>query len=329
MSDVSVTRAVLLDIQGLEVHFETRRGIARAVNDVALQLYKGERFGLVGESGSGKTTMILALLRMIKTPGFIAGGRAVFDDGTDLLALSADEVRENRLRRVAMVPQGAMNSLNPVMRIGEQIMLTMREHGEEVDTLEAHVAQLLDQVGLRAEVARRYPHELSGGMKQRACIAQAISLGPRLILADEPTSALDVVVQRQIMQTLRQLQLQLDATVLLVGHDMGLMAQFAERVGIMYGGKLVEGGTVADVFRNPQHPYTQLLISSIPHIQGDPGGRSVIARPAERLPVPPALPAGDGALFRRRAGVHAPGTRAACVLPAVRKGCVIDHGPSA
>ena len=267
MSDVSVTRDVLLDIQGLEVHFETRRGIARAVNDVDLQLYKGERFGLVGESGSGKTTMILALLRMIKTPGFIAGGRAVFDDGTDLLALSADEVRENRLRRVAMVPQGAMNSLNPVMRIGEQIMLTMREHGEEVDTLEAHVAQLLDQVGLRAEVARLYPHELSGGMKQRACIAQAISLGPGLILADEPTSALDVVVQRQIMQTLRQLQLQLDATVLLVGHDMGLMAQFAERVGIMYGGKLVEVGTVADVFRNPQHPYTQLLISSIPSFE--------------------------------------------------------------
>jgi len=265
LSDAS--REVLLDIQGLEVHFETRRGIARAVNNVDLQLYKGERFGLVGESGSGKTTMILALLRMIKTPGFIAGGRAVFDDGTDLLALSDEEMRQTRLRRVAMVPQGAMNSLNPVMRIGEQIMLTMREHGEEVATLPARVLQLLDQVGLKAEVARLYPHELSGGMKQRACIAQAISLGPGLILADEPTSALDVVVQRQIMQTLRQLQLQLDATVLLVGHDMGLMAQFAERVGIMYGGKLVEVGSVADVFRNPQHPYTQLLISSIPSFE--------------------------------------------------------------
>jgi peptide/nickel transport system ATP-binding protein len=265
LSDAS--REVLLDIQGLEVHFETRRGIARAVNNVDLQLYKGERFGLVGESGSGKTTMILALLRMIKTPGFIAGGRAVFDDGTDLLALSDEEMRQTRLRRVAMVPQGAMNSLNPVMRIGEQIMLTMREHGEKVATLPARVLQLLDQVGLRAEVARLYPHELSGGMKQRACIAQAISLGPGLILADEPTSALDVVVQRQIMQTLRQLQLQLDATVLLVGHDMGLMAQFAERVGIMYGGKLVEVGSVADVFRNPQHPYTQLLISSIPSFE--------------------------------------------------------------
>ncbi len=267
MSDSA--REVLLDIQGLEVHFETRRGIARAVNDVDLQLYKGERFGLVGESGSGKTTMILALLHMIKTPGLIAGGRAIFDDGTDLLSLRGDEVRKNRLRRVAMVPQGAMNSLNPVMRIGDQISLTIREHGEEgtKQELAARVTQLLDRVELKPEVAMLYPHELSGGMKQRACIAQAISLGPQLILADEPTSALDVVVQRQIMQTLRELQLQLEATVLLVGHDMGLMAQFAERVGIMYGGKLVEVGSVTEVFRNPQHPYTQLLISSIPSFE--------------------------------------------------------------
>ena len=269
MSESVNNREPLLDISGLEVHFETRRGIARAVNEVDLTLYKGERFGLVGESGSGKTTMILALLRMIKTPGFIAGGKAVFDDGTDLLALNAEEVRQTRLKRVAMVPQGAMNSLNPVIRIGEQMMLTMREHGEEGerDELMARVVGLLEKVGLKPEATSLYPHELSGGMKQRACIAQAICLNPQLILADEPTSALDVVVQRQIMQTLRQLQIGLDATVLLVGHDMGLMAQFAERVGIMYGGKLVEVGTVSDIFRNPQHPYTQLLISSIPSFE--------------------------------------------------------------
>ncbi|MFT7693790.1 MAG: peptide/nickel transport system ATP-binding protein, partial [Candidatus Latescibacterota bacterium] len=228
-----------------------------------------ERFGLVGESGSGKTTMILALLRMIKTPGYIAGGKAVFDDGTDLLALNEEQVRQTRLKRVAMVPQGAMNSLNPVMRVGDQMVLTMREHGEtgEKGELMQRVETLMEKVGLKPEAATFYPHELSGGMKQRACIAQAISLNPQLILADEPTSALDVVVQRQIMQTLRQLQLELDATVLLVGHDMGLMAQFAERVGIMYGGKLVEVGTVSEIFRNPQHPYTQLLISSIPSFE--------------------------------------------------------------
>ncbi|MDP6019586.1 MAG: ABC transporter ATP-binding protein, partial [Candidatus Latescibacteria bacterium] len=203
---------------------------------------KGERFGLVGESGSGKTTLILALLRMIKTPGFIAAGSATLDDGTDLLKLNREEVRRARLKKVAMVPQGAMNSLNPVMRIGNQLMLTIREHAEEgeipnKETQLKHVEELLDRVGLKPAVVRLYPHELSGGMKQRACIAQAISLNPQLILADEPTSALDVVVQRQIMQTLRKLQSELDATVLLVGHDMGLMAQFAERVGIMYGGK--------------------------------------------------------------------------------------------
>jgi peptide/nickel transport system ATP-binding protein len=262
-------KEALLDIRGMEVHFETRRGIARAVNEVDLTLYKGERFGLVGESGSGKTTLILALLRMIKTPGFIAGGSATFDDGTDLIQLSQADVRQARLARVAMVPQGAMNSLNPVMRIGDQLILTMREHGIEGEREEwlKRVEELLDKVGLKPEAARLYPHELSGGMKQRVCIAQAISLNPQLILADEPTSALDVVVQRQIMQTLRQLQHELDATVLLVGHDMGLMAQFAERVGIMYGGKLVEVGTAEDIFHNPQHPYTQLLISSIPSFE--------------------------------------------------------------
>lgn len=263
-------KEVLLAIRGLEVHFETRRGIARAVNEVDLTLYKGERFGLVGESGSGKTTLILALLRMIKTPGLIAGGSATLDDGTDLTQLNGEQVRQARLKRVAMVPQGAMNSLNPVMRIGQQLMLTMREHATDPLPKAAQlerVVELLAKVGLKPEVARLYPHELSGGMKQRVCIAQAISLDPQLILADEPTSALDVVVQRQIMQTLRQLQLQLNATVLLVGHDMGLMAQFAERLGIMYGGKLVEVGQVEEIFHNPQHPYTQLLISSIPSFE--------------------------------------------------------------
>lgn len=218
----------------------------------------------MGESGSGKTTLILALLRMIKKPGFIAGGKALME-GTDLLALDPEQVRQTRLARVAMIPQGAMNSLNPVLRIGEQLALTMREHGQPPG--EGRLAELLQAVGLKPEVARRYPHELSGGMKQRVCIAQAISLKPRLILADEPTSALDVVVQRQIMQTLRSLQEGLDATVLLVGHDMGLMAQFAQRLGIMYGGKLVEVGTVEQIFRSPQHPYTQLLIASIPSFE--------------------------------------------------------------
>ena len=313
----TAAKEVLLAIRGLAVHFETRRGIARAVNEVDLTLYKGERFGLVGESGSGKTTLILALLRMIKTPGLIAGGSATLDDGTDLTQLDREQVRQARLKRVAMVPQGAMNSLNPVMRIGPQLMLTMREHATEQPPPPkaaqlARVVELLAKVGLKPEVARLYPHELSGGMKQRVCIAQAISLDPQLILADEPTSALDVVVQRQIMQTLRQLQHQLNATVLLVGHDMGLMAQFAERVGIMYGGKLVEVGHVEEIFHNPQHPYTQLLISSIPSFETK-GEFKGIPGVALSLLDPPS-----GCLFHSRCPQAMPAcSRCAPVLQAV------------
>ena len=262
-------KEVLLDIENLDVHFATRRRVIRAVDGVSLKIYKGERFGLAGESGSGKTTMLLALLRMIKTPGYIAGGTAVLDDGTDLLTKSLDDFRKIRMERVTMVPQGAMNSLNPVMRIADQMTLTMREHGDksEKNIIRARVEELLVSVGLKVEVGMLYPHELSGGMKQRVCIAQAICLDPNLILADEPTSALDVVVQRQIMQTLTKLQQKLGASVLLVGHDMGLMAQFAERIGIMYQGNLVEVDTAENIFTKPQHPYTKSLISSIPSFE--------------------------------------------------------------
>ena len=261
-------RRVLLETRGLGIQFETRRGTARAVNDLNLTLYEGERFGLVGESGSGKTTTILGLLRLIEEPGRIVSGQ-VFMDDVDLLRLSDEEMRQVRLARIAMVPQGAMNSLNPVVRIGDQMRWTILEHEPETDRAQAdeRVDELLQTVGLATSVAKLYPHELSGGMKQRVCVAIAISLGPQLILADEPTSALDVVVQRQIMQTLRSLQQRMNATVLLVGHDMGLMAQFVERIGIMYGGRLVEVGTVEEIFRNPKHPYTQLLIASIPSFE--------------------------------------------------------------
>ena len=271
-------KETLLKIRDLEVQFDTRRGVARAVNRVNLDLRAGERFGLVGESGSGKTTLILALLRMIKQPGHIVAGKVLFGD-VDLVQLSDEQVRKTRLSQIAMIPQGAMNSLNPVMRISDQLILTMREHGKNNNKNETaqYVNELMELVGLRPDVGRLYPHQLSGGMKQRVCIALAISLRPRLILADEPSSALDVVVQQQVMQTLRRLHEQLNATVLLVGHDMGLMAQFAQRVGIMYGGKLVEVGRVEDIFSNPKHPYTQLLISSIPsfkhkgELKGIPG----------------------------------------------------------
>jgi peptide/nickel transport system ATP-binding protein len=262
-----VTQPVL-ELEDLRVYFETRRGTVKAADGVNLQLLPGERFGLVGESGSGKTTTALAILRMIRPPGHIPGGRIILDGEVDILALSDEEMRKVRLSRIAMIPQGAMNSLNPVIRIKDQMLLTMRAHGAAGNDAQMmpRIEELLDSVGLQPNVAHLYPHELSGGMKQRVCIALAISMRPQVILADEPTSALDVVVQRRIMQTLRTLQEQLGAAVILVGHDMGLMAQFVDRLGVMYGGKLVEVGTVAEIFRDPKHPYTQLLISSIPSL---------------------------------------------------------------
>ncbi|MCL4499966.1 MAG: ABC transporter ATP-binding protein, partial [Chloroflexi bacterium] len=185
-----------------------------------------ERFGLVGESGSGKSTIALALMRMIKAPGRIEMGEIILD-GQDLLKLNDEEMRQVRLAALAMIPQGAMNSLNPVLRVRNQIRDGLEDHGVHLssDKLEARIQELLRAVGLRPNVASMFPHELSGGMKQRACIAISIALRPKVIVADEPTSALDVVVQRQVMETLRVIQEDLGASIILIGHDMGLMAR--------------------------------------------------------------------------------------------------------
>jgi peptide/nickel transport system ATP-binding protein len=227
-------------------------------------------------------------MRMIKPPGRIEGGSIVLD-GTELGPLSDTGMRNVRLAELALVPQGAMNSLNPVARIGDQLLDGMRTHqsGQSESKLAARLPELLAAVGLTPEVMRLYPHQLSGGMKQRVCIAIAISLQPKVIIADEPTSALDVVVQRQIMQTLSRVQRRLAAAILLVGHDMGLMAKFVDRVGVMYGGKLVEVGPVRDIFTDPKHPYTQLLISSIPSLDEKAGLRGIPGTPPSLLVPPP------------------------------------------
>ena len=274
----SDVRADILRVDGLHVSFDHPLGKVRAVDDVSFTLQTHERFGLVGESGSGKSTMALAILRMIKPPGRIESGEVRLD-GVALSNLSEDDVRRRRLAEIAMVPQGSMNSLNPVMRIRAQIADALRDHGlsQSDKQVNAHIADLLRRVGLKPDVAGMYPHELSGGMKQRACIAIAICLSPKVIIADEPTSALDVVVQRQVMQTLARVQEDLGAAVLLVGHDMGLMAQFVDRLGVMYAGRLVEVAPIQDIITRPSHPYTQMLISSLPSLdrkgtmQGIPG----------------------------------------------------------
>jgi peptide/nickel transport system ATP-binding protein len=258
----------ILVVEGLNVHYDTGKGPAKAVNDVSFSLRPGERLGLIGESGSGKTTMATALMRLTRAPGRIAGG-SVELDGRDILKMSTKELRETRLRDIALIPQGAMSSLNPVMRLEEQMIDAIVAHkpGMKRAELDARVQELLKNVGLAPEVARRYPHELSGGMKQRAAMAIATSLSPKVIVADEPTSALDVVVQRQVMQTLGRLQDGLGAAVVLIGHDMGLIAQFADTVGVMYAGKLVEIGPVRQMIESPKHPYTRLLVDSLPGIE--------------------------------------------------------------
>jgi peptide/nickel transport system ATP-binding protein len=273
---MSLSNSALLRVEGLRVAYDHPLGAVRAVDDVSFTLRPHERFGLAGESGSGKSTMSLAILRMIKPPGHIDGGEVWLED-TAISKLSPDAVRRLRLAGIAMVPQGSMNSLNPVIRIRDQIGDAIADHGSRLSRrdLVARVRALLGQVGLPPETADRYPHELSGGMKQRACIAIAICLRPKVIIADEPTSALDVVVQRQVMETLGRVQADLGAAVILVGHDMGLMAQFVDRLGIMYAGRLVEVAPIDQIITAPRHPYTRLLIDSLPSLERKGGLRGI------------------------------------------------------
>jgi peptide/nickel transport system ATP-binding protein len=270
--------ADVLRVDRLSVRYHTPGGAVRAADGITFSLRARERLGIAGESGSGKSTMALSLLRLIKPPGHVEAGE-VWLDGRNLMTLPEEEMRRLRLARIALVPQGSMSSLNPVLRIRDQIADALRDHGVEVTgrRLDERLGDLLPRVGLGPDVGRMFPHQLSGGMKQRACIAIAMSLSPKVIVADEPTSALDVVVQRQVMDTLARAQAELDASIILVGHDMGLMAQFVDRLGVMYAGRLVEISPVRDVFTEPLHPYTRMLIASLPSLerkgafQGIPG----------------------------------------------------------
>jgi peptide/nickel transport system ATP-binding protein len=258
----------VLQINDLQVSYYTDAGRALALDRVSLALEPGIKLGLVGESGSGKSTMALAMMRMIKPPGRIEGGQVIVG-GTDLMALSNEEMLKARLSKIAYIPQGAMNSLNPVMRIGAQMVDAIQAHlpRESRAAMQERAMEALESVDLKRQVFRMYPHELSGGMKQRVCIAIGILLKPQVIIADEPTSALDVVTQRQVMETIDRVQDQIGAAVILIGHDMGLMAQFVDKVAVMYAGRLAELSSVRDMFTNPGHPYAQALISSLPSLE--------------------------------------------------------------
>ena len=300
-----------LDVKNLGVSYFTSSGEVKAADGVTLSIMSGKRMGLVGESGSGKTTTALALMRLIKPPGRITSGTAVIDN-TDLLSLNDEEMRNAKLSKIALVPQGAMNSLNPVAKVKNQIIDGLRDHDADYSANQYRelINELLTKVGLSPQVGDMYPHELSGGMKQRVTIAIAISMGPNVIIADEPTSALDVVVQRQIMETLAELQEELGAAILLIGHDIGLMAQFVDTLGVMYAGRLVETGTLRQLLREPKHPYTQMLIDSLPSLErqdrkrgdlrGIPGTAPSLYALPSGCPFHPKMPTGGGHLPIRR-----------------------------
>ncbi len=260
----------LLEVIDLKTYFYTTKGIVKAVDGVSFTLNKGEVLGLAGESGCGKSTTAYSLIRLVPPPGRIVSGKIMFE-GKDLLKLSDEEFRrEIRWKKISMVFQGAMNALNPVYTVGDQIaeVLMLHKGLTKKEALE-EAKKLLSMVGIDPRRVRSYPHELSGGMKQRVMIAMALALNPPLVIADEPTTALDVVVQAQIMNLLKKLQREYNISIILITHDLSLIAEIADKVAIMYAGKIVEFGTAEQVYSNPQHPYTQALLRSIPRLHGE------------------------------------------------------------
>src|SRR5256884_6734631 len=273
---IRTSRPALLELHGLTVDY----GSARAVDGIDLAIHQGETLGLAGESGCGKTTVANAVMQILRPPGRISGGSVVFR-GEDLVGKSAEQLRRFRWRNVSMVFQSAMNALNPVLRVGDQFVDAMRAH-ERIDKRRAlaQAEELLELVGIDRTRLRSYPHELSGGMRQRVIIAIALSLNPELILLDEPTTALDVVVQREILQQVEALKQDFGFAVLFITHDLSLLLEFADRIAIMYAGEIVETAPAQQLADAARHPYTQGLLQSFPPLSG----------PLERLTGIPGSP---------------------------------------
>lgn len=268
--EISAHRSRLLEVDGLVMRYETEAGEVSAVENVSFSVRRGEAMGLVGESGCGKTSVALSLLRLAPENARFKAG-SVRWEGVDLLKLSAQRMRRHRWAEISMVFQGAMNAWNPVYRVGKQIREAMDQHFDpplSSSETNQRVDRLFRLVGLDPAVQSRYPHQLSGGMRQRAVIAMALSCEPKLIIADEPTTALDVIVQAQILEELKEIQDDLGLSILYISHDMAVIAQVTDTIGVMYAGKLVELGSTREVFHRPRHPYSYLLLSSIPSVTG-------------------------------------------------------------
>jgi peptide/nickel transport system ATP-binding protein len=324
--------AALLEVDGLQTHFFTRDGIVRAVDGVSFSVAPGETLALVGESGCGKSVTSLSILRLIASPpGRIVAGRVVFE-GRDLLALTEDEMRAVRGDAISMIFQEPMTSLNPALTVGRQIAETLVLHrGLSQRDAMAKAVEMLRKVRMSepARRVRQYPHELSGGMRQRVMIAMALACGPRLLIADEPTTALDVTIQAQILELMRELARETGASIVLITHDLGVVAEMAQRVVVIYAGRKVEEAPVAELFARPRHPYTRGLLGSMPRL-----GDSVRAAHGKRLvEIPGMVPSlkdeQPGCLFAPRCpnalarclqevpslAAHGPGHWAACWNP--------------
>lgn len=257
----------VLQIHNLSVDYPTRVGVVRAVDDVDLAVERGEVLGLVGESGCGKSTLGMAILRLLRPPGEVVGGEIIFDEH-NLLDLGEAEMRRLRGSRISMVFQDPMTCLNPLQRISDHVVETIRTHQGDVSEQEARrqATALIDRLGIRSERIDDYPHQLSGGMRQRVMIGLALALNADLIIADEPTTSLDVIVEAQFLDLLRDLQRQFNLTIILITHNIGVVAELADRVAVMYAGKLIELADVFPLFDDPLHPYTRGLLNSVPNI---------------------------------------------------------------
>ncbi len=288
----------LLDVQNLRVAFHTRNGVVRAVSGVSLSVEKGQTVGVVGESGSGKSVTCYSILGLIPMPpGRIEGGTANFD-GVDLLKMSPKELRTIRGRRISMIFQDPMTSLNPYMRVGDQVVEPLQIHeGLSKAAAMPRAIQALAEVGIKnpEERIRQYPHEFSGGMRQRVMIAMSMITRPELLIADEPTTALDVTIQKQVLDLIKERQRALGSAVILITHDLAVVSEVCDYVNVMYAGRLVESAPVEELFRNPRHAYTRALMRSIPALQ--PKGGTLYTIPG----MPPDLAKlGTGCAFRIR-----------------------------
>jgi peptide/nickel transport system ATP-binding protein len=270
----------ILSVQNLTMHYTTRKGDVSAVDDVSFDLDKGQALGLVGESGCGKTSVAISLIRLLPENARVLGGHICLD-GTDILALTEPEVLKIRWTGISMVFQGAMNALNPVYRVGDQIVEALQTHYPDKSRAESReaVERLFRVVELDPAMMDRYPHEFSGGMRQRAIIAMALSCDPKVIVADEPTTALDVIVQDGILKELREVQEELDMAMIYISHDIAVIAEVSDRIGVMYAGRMAELSDTVTVFREPKHPYTYALMSTFPSIKGPK--RKLVTLPGE------------------------------------------------